>query len=81
MANIHLKLIISKLELVIFPNTLPQICPFPHLPYLNKHHFILLLRKGKNLSVVLDSLLSPVPHIQSISKFCQCFPLIPPTLV
>ena len=51
MANMPLKLSLSKMKIVISLNVLTQICPFPKLPYLNKYHTILLLARDKILVI------------------------------
>lgn len=81
MSNMHLKRTVSKMELVFFHNTLPQICHFPHLPYLNNKLFHPSSDVRQKPLSPLSSPLNLMPHVESISMFCQCTLLSPLTLI
>uniref|UniRef100_A0A6I8NX31 RNA-directed DNA polymerase n=1 Tax=Ornithorhynchus anatinus TaxID=9258 RepID=A0A6I8NX31_ORNAN len=65
MSACHLKLNMSKTELLIFP---PKPGPLPDLPITVDGTTILPVSQARNLGVILDSSLSFTPHILSIPR-------------
>uniref|UniRef100_A0A6I8NCE2 RNA-directed DNA polymerase n=1 Tax=Ornithorhynchus anatinus TaxID=9258 RepID=A0A6I8NCE2_ORNAN len=64
----HLKLNMSKTELLIFP---PKPGPLPDFSITVDGTTILPVSQARNLGVILDSSLSFTPHILSVTKTCR----------
>uniref|UniRef100_A0A6I8PE29 RNA-directed DNA polymerase n=1 Tax=Ornithorhynchus anatinus TaxID=9258 RepID=A0A6I8PE29_ORNAN len=64
----HLKLNMSKTELLIFP---PKPGPLPDFSITVDGTTILPVPQARNLGVILDSSLSFTPHILSVTKTCR----------
>uniref|UniRef100_A0A6I8PEG2 RNA-directed DNA polymerase n=1 Tax=Ornithorhynchus anatinus TaxID=9258 RepID=A0A6I8PEG2_ORNAN len=64
----HLKLNMSKIELVIFP---PKPCPLPDFPITADGTAILPVSQARDLGVILDSALSFTPHTRSVTEACR----------
>uniref|UniRef100_A0A6I8NMC2 RNA-directed DNA polymerase n=1 Tax=Ornithorhynchus anatinus TaxID=9258 RepID=A0A6I8NMC2_ORNAN len=64
----HLKLNMSKTELLIFP---PKPGPLPDFSITVDGTTILPVSRARNLGVILDSSLSFTPHILSVTKTCR----------
>uniref|UniRef100_A0A6I8MY94 RNA-directed DNA polymerase n=1 Tax=Ornithorhynchus anatinus TaxID=9258 RepID=A0A6I8MY94_ORNAN len=64
----HLKLNMSKTELLIFP---PKPGPLPDFSITVDGTTILPVSQARDLSVILDSSLSFTPHILSVTKTCR----------